>query len=60
MKMGGALSDGGRIGVHAQPASGRGFRYMQAILDASNKVDCPAVVDALLVDEVREEIKEVP
>jgi hypothetical protein len=60
MKMGGALSDGGRIGVHAQPSSGRGFRYMQVILDASNKVDSPAIVDAILIDSVTEEIKEVP
>lgn len=64
MKLGGALSDGGRVGVHATGSVGHGFRYMQIILTGNiaggHALDCPAAIDAVLVDGLVTEITGVP
>jgi hypothetical protein len=59
VQMGGALLDGGRIGVLATPPAGQGWRTLQVILEASD-VDCPAAIDGIFVDEVELEINNVP
>ncbi len=64
MKVGGALSDGGRVGVHATGSGGHGFRYMQIILTGNvaggHALDCPAVIDAVLIDGLVTEIAGAP
>lgn len=63
-KLGGALSDGGRVGVHAEPFGGRGFRYAEIILtgniEGGHALDCPAVIDAILIDGLATVVSEVP
>lgn len=58
VKIGGSEQSGGRAGVHATPADGNGFRYLQMMLEA-DYVDCPAVIDGIYIDGIFEEIAEV-
>ena len=59
VKMGGALQDGGRIGVHATPPAGQGFRNIQVRLKAW-WVDAPVIIDSIFIDELETEITNVP
>ena len=59
VKIGGSLSLQGRIGCQIAPPPGRGFYLLQLILDATG-VDKPAIIDALLIDGITEEVKEGP
>lgn len=59
VKIGGSLQDGGRIGVHALPGAGDGFRLAQVILEADD-VDCPWIVDGIHMVGVIREIEDLP
>ena len=59
VKLGGNLSAQGRTGCTVAPPPGRGFNLLQIILDATG-VDKPACIDAILIDEITEEVTQVP
>lgn len=48
-KIGGKMTTGGRVGVVAVSPGGDAFRYMRLVM-GGDLLDCPAVVDAVLID----------
>lgn len=52
--------DAGRRGAAAAGVSGDGFRSMQFILDGNLKVDTPAVIDSVMIEQLAIDVEVAP
>lgn len=59
VKLGGNLASQGRPGITVAPPPGRGFDSLQLIFDATG-VDKPCILDAILIDDITEDVSTTP